>query len=208
MQSIHIWNYAIILTGKQDGSVRDPKHWVYEKFLSAEQIHENRILELIGDEANLDDRQGDAILSSGCGVGIYTADCVPIAILGKDHFTVVHGSRKTLYKGILQDSVKKMCRQNEEVVDMHVYIWPCISQAVYEVGQEFYNYFPEDVLEQRDEKIYLDLRGYCIWTLKSLWVSEDAIQTHTDCSYLQNNHRFSHRRGDKGRNFMWVRRHG
>ena len=76
---------------------------------------------------------------------------------------------------------------------------------MYEVGEEFYNYFPEEFLMQREGKLYFDLADYSRVVLQDLGIVASSITIHPDCSYQDNDKWWSRRRGDLvGRNFMGV----
>ena len=202
-----LWWYEIVLTGKEDGSVKDPTHRVHDEFFSIQQVHGNEIYHLDAIRTWYQTTlEWDAIVSKVSAIWVYTGDCLPIAILGKEYTAVVHGSWKTLHAWLLQKTVKYLCRQGEAVIDMQIFVWPCICGQVYEVGDEFVELFPAEYLQQREGKLFLDLPRYTRWVLEELWISANSIQLSAECTYTDNDAWFSRRKGERWRNFMGVRK--
>ena len=208
MEKIKIWAYEIVLIGKSEGSSHDADHWIHKDYFSSKQIHENNIITLETEQyGRHQEIMWDAIMTNIWSIGVHTADCLPIALLGRHYYAIIHGSWKTLHAWILQSIVKNLCRQEEDVVDIDVYIWPCIKKEVYEVGPEFHGRFPPEVLEQRSGKLYLNLVDYTSLVLQASDIQPWAITVHPDCTYQQSETWFSYRKGDKeARNFMGVKK--
>ena len=207
MESIALWAYEIVITWKQDGSVKDVNHRIHDDFCSIRQTHSTTLVSL-EEEVRWwqEHREWDSLITKHIPIGVYTTDCLPIIICWKDLYAAVHGSWKTLHAGLVQTTVKNLCRQGEEFIDIDVFIWPSISWAVYEVGEEFYELFPHEVLVERDSKLYLDLRHYTKNILLDLWIDENKILFHKACTYTDNDQYFSWRRWETGRNFTGVRK--
>jgi copper oxidase (laccase) domain-containing protein len=208
METILLGDYTIFLTGKEDGNSRTPDYRVHDTYTSIHQIHKN----IIVDADSLSswwhqDIEGDALCTSHTPIGVHVADCVPIALLGQQWYAVIHGSWKTLQTGIVQNTVKNLCRHGEEIVDIDVYIWPSIRKESYEVGQEFYALFPHHTAIRENWLVTLDMVGWVHDTFIALGWSTEQLSIHPDCTYVHTTKWWSRRQGDiKGRNFMGVRR--
>jgi Uncharacterized conserved protein len=95
---------------------------------------------------------GDGLITAAArtGVGIFTADCVPVIIFdsSKNVCAAVHSGWKGTYSRITIKAIRKM--QNEfgcNAKDMNVFIGPHIGGCCYEVGQELVEKF-------RNEELY------------------------------------------------------
>jgi YfiH family protein len=105
-----------------------------------------------GDTINAYDgtvRCGDAIITEEkqIGIGIFTADCVPVLIYDKrqEVCAAVHSGWKGTYSKITFSTIKQMllhygCRAE----DIFVYIGPHMRNCCYEVGQELIDKFTSE----------------------------------------------------------------
>ena len=147
----------------------------------------------------LDD--GDALITSlpGLGVGVLTADCVPVLMVNKKTKGVaaVHsGWRGTLEKISLKvlEKISPGAPENVKVV-----IGPAISVQRYRVGEEVVENFrkegfPHGVYrEDPSGNFYLDIPGAVRYTLLNAGVPEKNIEIVPCCTY-ECGHFFSYRR--------------
>ncbi len=71
----------------------------------------------------------------GIAIAIYTADCVPILIIGKSYAAVLHAGWRGMASGIIQNVLGKI-REREPESLLNVLIGPCAQAGAYETGQE------------------------------------------------------------------------
>jgi YfiH family protein len=123
-------------------------------------------------------------------LGIFTADCVPLLMSGRNGEVkaAIHAGWKGLYLGIIEDAVKilneKFCINPGEI---RVYIGPHIRSCCYEVSYEMGNRFN---VKLRDNK--LNLSGVVSNKLKTLGVNEVFDINH--CTFHETDLFFSYRR--------------
>jgi YfiH family protein len=114
------------------------------------QIHSSRVLNASGLRDR--DREGDALVTDQLriGIGVRTADCVPILLLDCRNRAVaaIHAGWRGSASEIAKCTVEKMSRDFEtSPADIYAAIGPCIRACCYEVGievaQQFASVFPE-----------------------------------------------------------------
>ncbi len=173
------------------------------------QMHSGDVIILDDADAHNDLTEGDALVTRlrGVGIGIRTADCVPILLTDQANTVVaaIHaGWRGTLFE-IVQNTINTI--KSEYGINssqLTSAIGPSISNCCYEIGEDvalqFKEQFPDSNLylfESGDSKYMLDLTIANEIALKSAGVSDiEVIDICTKC-----NHNFySYRREGKGVN--------
>jgi len=147
----------------------------------------------------------DAMITSSqnIGLGILTADCVPILIMDKQKHIIaaIHAGWKGASTGIIENTIKTMFSMGGNPENMIAAIGPSIQQKSYEVGKDFKKYFidinsdnEELFIYANNNKIYFDLTKYCKNKLSSLMVSEIDLLNH--CTYQDSKNYFSYRRSN------------
>ena len=101
--------------------------------------------------------EADALYSSSSdlALGVFTADCLPIAVSYEDgsRFGIIHAGWRGLSKGILDNFLYKF---NDSHSDINAWLGPCITKSNYEVGEDVYLSFTE----QKEYEDLLDAMGY------------------------------------------------
>jgi polyphenol oxidase len=145
----------------------------------------------------------DAMVTSSrnIGLGILTADCVPILIMDtKNHIiAAIHAGWKGASMGIIENTIKKMISIGGDTRSMIAAIGPSIQQRSYEVGEEFRKHFidlnpcnEELFMHVDSDKIYFNLTKYCRKKLSSLLLSKIDLLDY--CTYQDSKEFFSYRR--------------
>ena len=69
------------------------------------QIHSNKVVFI--DKPNDQTLNGDGIISNRKDLilGVLTADCAPIVILGKRYFGIIHAGWKGTFSGIIENAI-------------------------------------------------------------------------------------------------------
>ena len=102
---------------------------------------------LFADRTNQDQPKADALVTAttGLGLSVLSADCQPV--LFADHKAGVIGTAHAGWRGtltgILEATVSAMEKLGAKRNKIEAVIGPCISQAAYEVGQEFFENFAD-----------------------------------------------------------------
>ncbi len=130
--------------------------------LTLKQVHSSRVILL---EDFLEGLEGDAIITQrkGLKIGVKTADCVPIALLGEKTVAVVHAGWRGLKEGILEETIKAL-KDLEPLENFLAFVGPSAKACCYEVGEEFKELFTS--LYFRNSKLYMDTQEEAILRLK------------------------------------------
>ena len=168
------------------------------------QTHSNKVMIITNKNKNLNKFKSDAIVTQlrGYGLGVVTADCVPIVLYDKKNHTIgcIHAGWKGALSGIVENTIKtfKKISLNNEIFAA---VGPCIDKKSYEVDSNFYKKF---ILRSKKNKIYFlkknknkklfDLRGYVTHKLLKLNINVDHINLDT---FKQKSNFFSYRRSQK-----------
>jgi hypothetical protein len=141
----------------------------------------------------------------GLGLGVLTADCVPVLFTGKkqDNAPVIgaaHAGWKGALGGVLNSTVTAMMTLGAVKETIRVCIGPCIAKASYEVDKDFALPFLKENDEserffhvaKKDGHLMFDLAGYCAWRLFREGVKNVLILDRD--TYTQENDFFSYRR--------------
>ena len=157
-------------------------------------------------EANLKKKRfhSDAMITAlkGIGIGVLTADCVPIILYEKKKRIVgcIHAGWKGALMGIIENTIKKISKINPNSKILAC-VGPCIGKKNYEVDIKFYNKF---ITKSKKNKIYFsqvkvnkklfDLRKFVYDKLKKSKVEIDNLKYDT---FQDKNNFFSYRRSKK-----------
>ncbi len=151
-------------------------------------------------------KKGDAIITGrkGMGIGVFTADCVPILLVDEraSCVAVVHaGWRGTLYQ-LSQKTLQEMRRHfGADPSRVHAVLGPSIGNCCYEVGEDvawpFMEKFKDNeryIFEKGNSKYTLDLKE--INRLLLLEEGVKNIEVMSICTKCNNNFH-SYRRDGK-----------
>jgi YfiH family protein len=149
----------------------------------------------------------------GVGIGVLTADCVPIVLYdpAQRAVAIAHAGWRGTVAGIAVAALERMQAQyRTNRRDVKIYFGPSAQSCCYEVQDSFIkDHLRSDLarstVTERDAKFYFDTVGYNKQLLKEVGVDENAF----DCSSVRCticDDRFcSHRRqGTTGRRQMTV----
>ena len=170
-------------------------HWL-------NQIHSDIIVKA---SPNILAPDGDALISDelGLGLGIMTADCVPIALFNDDQIACIHAGWQGLTKGVIKATHDKFRHQG-----IKAFIGACISQDNYEsvidanlVDLTFDELYQAVVKDGLAQKCLLDIEKLTRLQLECLniaIINDDVPCTYemTDLySYRQQTHANKHATG-------------
>lgn len=144
-----------------------------------------------------------------CCITVTTADCVPILLYDpiQKAIAAIHSGWKSTLLNIIQETIQEMKRHfGTAATDLIAAIGPCISKAVYEVGEDVYSSFikkgfdTDDLFEATSNNKYLfDIRKTVLKQLLKEGVKNIELSPY--CTYTNKELFFSARRQgtDSGR---------
>jgi YfiH family protein len=177
-----------------------------ERVFFAAQVHGNDVLELTGDEAQIDVvlREADALVSAehSLGCGVRTADCVPILIADPDtgRVAAVHAGWRGLVKGVIETAAGRLGGTPGHWVAA---IGPHISVDAFEISDDVAEQLsdasnaPNAIVRAPGRKPHANLRAIAQAQLETLGVPPQQIDQVLGCTLSQPERFFSYRRDGK-----------
>ena len=159
------------------------------------QVHSDIILK-ISDEKEVR-AEGDSLYTdlNGIGVGVFTADCLPIIYFVENRNIVgaIHaGWRGTLKEVVAKTFTYLIDEINCSVSDINVAIGPCIEGNCYEVGEDVagqymmkFNNYEKFLTKKNDGKFNLDLKEANILQLQRTGIIK--LNVSGNCTYCDEN---------------------
>ena len=153
--------------------------------------------------------EGDALVTNIKNVPllIFTADCVPVAIIDKNKKVIglAHAGWKGTYAEIAKKTIEKMKElYKSSPEDLICIIGPSIGECCYEVSEELYNKFKDKfksniytLYEIKEDKYYLNLQNINRYSLKSIGVKDENIIDVGICTNCNSDKFYSYRAHDK-----------
>ncbi len=158
------------------------------------QIHSETIIDIDFNS----ERVGDGIVTRRKNrvLGIKVADCLPVYLFNPDKICIIHCGWRSIIKGIAQ--------QANTIMDEYKYILGAsIGVCCYEIKEDLMKLFKERykrAVIYNNHRYFLDIKAAVVEDLgeKNLVASLDlCTKCHADYFY-------SHRRGDKKRNYALI----
>jgi len=180
---------------------------------TAKQVHGDKILKISKEKPV--EIEGDSLYTDtrGLGVGVYTADCLPIIYFEEQSgiVGVIHaGWRGTLKRITSKTFTHIQKRLNYDSSKMYIAIGPCIEAKCYEVGEEVASQFMKEfdcyetfLTKKSKDKYYLDLNEANIYQMHSVGISNISIVER--CTFCEMSLPSYRRDGkDTGRIFSFI----
>ena len=173
-----------------------------EALISLNQVHSADVAVIT--EAGDERPRADAMVTKvpGLVLGILTADCQPVlfADAGAGVVGAAHAGWKGAIGGVLEATVEAMIALGARRESIHAVIGPCISQAAYEVSQEFLDTFLAEDPElarffaqgKAAGKYQFDLPGFGLHRLRGTGIASAEWTGH--CTYSDESRFYSSRR--------------
>ncbi len=135
-----------------------------EKFNVYTPIQKHTDIVLKIENRNEPKRVGDAVITNlkNFEIGVKTADCVPIVLVGNEWVGVIHAGWRGLHKGIIEKTLKEF--EKEDKV-LKAFIFPSAKSCCYEVGKEFKEIFENNLIE-KNGKLFFDPQNEALHRLK------------------------------------------
>lgn len=133
-------------------------------------------------------------------LGIKTADCLAIGIVGHRGIAVVHAGWRGLQKKIISHSLIEKIKPRSFVIGPH------ISAANYEVGEEFLDYFDPGIsLDRLHGKLVFSQSHEVVHQISSLYPNV-PIEISTQCTFDSDTLHSYRREKGSGRNVSILRK--
>ena len=136
-------------------------YFMQNKIIIPNQNHSNKVLEV--NYKNDLSLNADAIITERDDIllGILTADCAPIIILGENKFGIIHAGWKGLLNGIIENTINKLISCGEKIEKLNVFVGPHLKEYSFEVKKDFIEILKKKVDHERfinnvNERFYFD----------------------------------------------------
>lgn len=171
-----------------------------DALVSVHQFHSTDVV--IVDEPFDTKPMADAMVTRipGLALGVLSADCQPVLFADKEAGVIgaAHAGWKGAVLGVLEATIDTMVSEGAKRENITAIIGPCISQAAYEVGPEFF----QDVMAEGDgysrffakgrgDKLQFDLPSFGLNRLRQAGVNAEWTG---HCTYADPERFFSYRR--------------
>jgi polyphenol oxidase len=181
------------------------------------QVHGDHVIEVSAQDSidDIAEIEADAILTDdpGIGVGVRTADCVPILLASSDGHLVgaIHAGWRGIVRGIIESTFHRVESKGYRPFDMRVAIGPCIGPSAFEVGPDVVegliakgNHLEQFIRNGEGDRSFVDLKSVCANVMDGLGLRN--IDEVGGCTYSSTERYFSHRHcgGKTGRQMSCV----
>ena len=168
-----------------------------KKIIIPNQTHSNIVLQVDKKIDNLG--QADAIITSRDDIllGILTADCAPIIIMGKKNYGIIHAGWRGLLGGIVENTVNKFLSLKEKESDLNVYVGPHLKKESFEIQNDFIQKIKKNInhherfIVSKQKKKYFDFSKLIETTFLRLNIINYNISNENTFAYPKRF--FSHR---------------
>jgi len=188
-----------------------------DAFFFAHQVHGTQ--GIIADAKSVISRafsvDGDWIITNkpGLGIGVLTADCVPILVFDPVHNVVaaIHAGWKGAVDGVVMDALSTLMQHyDSESTELQIFIGPHAHSCCYKVDEPFYDIvqakqFGRNAFKMMDNQLFFDLYACCVEQFHAIGVTDTQIQYSNICTICDPVY-FSYRREGTtaGRNISFI----
>ena len=190
-------------------------HFGLERIITLKQIHSNFVISINNGDIDYSSDMGDAIVTRvrNIGIGVYTADCVPIVLVDNDAtaIAVIHAGWRGTLSRIINTTLDTMESEfgipSSKILAV---IGPAVGRCCYEVGEEvalrFISEF-EDwngfMFTNKDSNYTIDLKEANRVSLINKGVGNvDVIEVCTRCN--ENFHSFRRDGNGVGKQLSFI----
>jgi polyphenol oxidase len=160
------------------------------------QCHSNNV-QLVSGPGSYEACDGLVTRKKGLPLVVTVADCLPVILFDPESeaLGVVHAGWRGTTQGIAAEAVEIMVRQcGASTGEMIAYLGPSAGVCCYEVGREVAELFSLDQVEQRNDRLYLNLKKANCDQLVSMGLNEQNIEISPFCTICTPQYFHSHRR--------------
>jgi YfiH family protein len=172
-----------------------------DNLLNVHQIHSPDAVCVIGPQTVLPKADAMVTATPGVALAILTADCEPVLFADAKAGVIgaAHAGWRGAKDGVLESTLAAMESLGANRANISAVVGPCISQAAYEVGPEFFETVTDDAHEARRffaqgraDRMMFDLPAYGLWRLRQAGVGHAEWTGH--CTFSDPARFFSYRR--------------
>lgn len=183
------------------GRVADAMGVGPEALLTVDQVHSADAVAVTGPLHGRPKADAMVTATPGLALAILTADCQPVLFADAKAGVIgaAHAGWRGAFDGVLEATLDAMEALGARRADVTAVVGPCISQAAYEVGPEFFDTFrDEDPANTRffvagnGDRMLFDLPGYGLHRLRRAGVGHAEWTRH--CTYRDSERFYSFRR--------------
>jgi YfiH family protein len=132
--------------------------------------------------------------TSGVGLAIQTADCVPLILAGEHAVAAAHAGWRGSDRGTARAAVDAIERLGASAASLRAWIGPTIRGCCYEVGPEVAARFPGFATSSDGQRPRLDLVAVNRAQLEAAGVPAENIRVHPACTRCGGDRFASYRR--------------
>jgi hypothetical protein len=172
-----------------------------DQMMTVHQVHSPDVLTVTAAQPLRPRADAMVTATPGVALAVLTADCQPVLFADAAAGVVgaAHAGWRGAKDGVLEATLDAMEALGATRANIAAVIGPCISQAAYEVGPEFYESFTDDDPETRrffaggtGDRMLFDLPAYGLWRLREAGVGHAEWTRH--CTYRDPERFYSYRR--------------
>ncbi|SHF16487.1 conserved hypothetical protein [Litoreibacter ascidiaceicola] len=188
-----------------------------DHLVSVHQCHSADVVIVDGPIKDKPKADGMVCATEGVALGVLTADCQPVLFADAQAGVIgaAHAGWGGAVAGILENTVDAMVGLGATRERIQAVIGPCISQAAYEVGPEYFErFYDEDPENARffangnGDKMQFDLPAYGLHRLRAAGVNAEWTRhcTYSDAARFYSYRRSVHQKeADYGRLIATIR---
>ncbi|EQC45652.1 polyphenol oxidase family protein [Bacteriovorax sp. Seq25_V] len=154
-------------------------------FKAVNQVHGNIIFDC---HEELLDADGVVCTCGQCTLAIKTADCLPIAIIGKKGHALIHAGWRGLENKIIKNDLIR------KILPTQFFIGPHIGVDAYQVSDDFLNYFEKDKFITKDGRYHFSLEKEATEQILDKYPNA-VVQYSNACTF--SDHRYNSYRRNK-----------
>ncbi|WP_281856074.1 peptidoglycan editing factor PgeF [Litoreibacter halocynthiae] len=188
-----------------------------DHLVSVHQCHSADVVVVDGPIKDKPKADGMVCATEGVALGVLTADCQPVLFADTQAGVIgaAHAGWGGAVAGILENTIDAMVGLGATREHIQAVIGPCISQAAYEVGLEYFErFYDEDPENARffangnGDKMQFDLPAYGLHRLRAAGVNAEWTRhcTYSDAARFYSYRRSVHKKeADYGRLIATIR---
>ena len=152
-----------------------------KKIILLNQVHSNRVVFI--DNKKKIPAYGDGMVTNRNDIllGILTADCAPIIILGKKNFGIIHAGWKGTILGIIENTVKMFINSGDLIQDLVFLVGPHLKKKSFHIKKDFIEVLKKNhtdylkLIHYKDNSIFFDFSKFIEFKLQKLNVLNYSI---------------------------------
>ncbi len=166
---------------KENREIIKKKFCKKKKLILLNQVHSNKVVFLNKKIPKV--ITGDGVITNrkDLCLGILTADCAPIIVIGKKNFGIIHVGWRGAFSDIIKNTVKTFISIGETNDDLNFFIGPHIQKKSFEVKNDFVSIFLnqnenfQTFLIKKKKKFFFDFSGFLRKKIFDLGISRINI---------------------------------